>query len=227
MKKTLLIAAAFFYFSIGILHASTCQDIMNLDRAQASDPKLQQMKDIALNSTDFHERASAGSAVLAAFHIPESAQGLVLCRVLIASRSAWCRWWGYVLMGYLDMAQVRDDSSKRDLVNGLKDPEGGVRMGVVQSMGIFSDEDLIGLLCKAFTTDADPRVRERAACVLAHTGIYTKERRLKLVPFFIDHLKDPRSDEQTKNWSVQALQYITGANYGRDVSGWAAWEKKP
>lgn len=203
--------------------AEICQELMQRDRAQAANQNLARMKDLALNSTDFKERAASASAVLAAFKIPESPQGLAQARELTGSPSSWCRWWGYVLIAYLDLAQVRDARSRADVVKGLKDREPDVRKSAVNAIGTMADADLVAHMKNTFTSDSDLSVRERAACSMSHTGLYTKGQRRAFVPFFIGVMKDPKMDEQTKNWSVQALNYITGLNYGRDVRQWENW----
>lgn len=225
MKKSLLLTLLLLIEGSIPLRAEICQQLIQVSQAKKNDQNLERMKDLALNSPEFKERAAAASAVLAGYKIPENAQGLIQARELIRSPNLWCRWWGYQFLSYLDLAQVRDAFSKRDLAAGLKDPDVETRVSTVQGLSALGDADLIALLQKTFTSDASPKVRERAACCLSHTGVYSKAQRMKFVPFFIGVMKDPKMDEQTKNWSVQALNYITGLNYGRDIKQWENWEK--
>ncbi len=226
MKKMFLSALTIFMSGTIPVRADLCQELINSANAHKNNQNIERMKDLALNSSDFKERAGAASAVLSAFKISENSQGLSQARELIRSQRSWCRWWGYQFLSYLDLAQVRDASSKRDLANGLNDPDFTVRVSAVQALSAFGDQDLIALLQKSFTADARPEVRERAACSLSHTGVYSKAQRMSFVPFFIGVMKDSNADEQTKNWSVQALHYITGVSYGRNTSQWEDWLKK-
>lgn len=203
-----------------------CNRLIDLYSRKSKDQGVYQMIDLALNSPNFKERAAAASGVLAALEIPESPEGLAASRRLIGSRQPWCRYWGYQFLSYLDLAQIRDATSKTDLVAGLKDGDESARKSVVQALGAFSDRDLIPILYKAFREDPSLPVRERAACSLSKSGVYTRDQRWLMIPFFVGVMRDHKMDDQTKNWAVQALSHITGQGFGRDVGLWEQWWRK-
>jgi hypothetical protein len=202
---------------------AACAALIDLANRRKDDQALNRAMDIALNSPHYKERAAAASAVLTGYRVPESADGLARSRALIGASHPWCRYWGYQFISYLDVAQIRDADSKADLLKGLKDPDESARKSVVQALGAFEDEDLIPHVFEAFKTDPASVVRERAACSLSHTGIYTKEQRRRMLPLFIAVLEDPKQDQSTRSWAVQALNYITSAGLGSDAAKWKAW----
>lgn len=200
-----------------------CQALISVAHHKGGDQTVVQAMDIALNSPAFKERAAAASSVMLAYGIEENVDGLAKSRALTSATHPWCRYWGYQFISYLDLVQIRDSASKRDLLAGLKDPEASVRKSAVQALGAFEDEDLIPHLFQIFLSDPELQVRERAACSLSHTGIYTKKQRASMRSFFISAVENKKLDQQTRNWAVQALNQITGAGIGLDAEKWKAW----
>ena len=61
-----------------------------------------------------------------------------------------------------------------------------------------------------FHDDPSPAIRERAACSLAQSGMFSAVQRRTAVPRLLDFADDSALDDQTRSWVFQALRDITG-----------------
>ena len=61
--------------------------------------------------------------------------------------------------------------------------------------------------------DPSANVRERAACSLAESGMFTREQRFTAVPQLLTYTDDPSLDAQTHVWAFQALNDITRQHF--------------
>jgi hypothetical protein len=68
--------------------------------------------------------------------------------------------------------------------------------------------------------DAAPLVRERAACSLAESGMFTQEQRLSVVPQLVRYADDASLDAQTHGWAFEALRDITHQQLPNDAEAW-------
>ena len=98
---------------------------------------------------------------------------------------------------------------------------------------LCSDASISPLL-DIFAHDPSPRVRQRAACSLAESGMLTPEQRLTAVPHLLNFLDDDSLNAATRGLVYGALRVITGAAIGNDVKAWREWwahhdtvQKKP
>jgi HEAT repeat protein len=71
--------------------------------------------------------------------------------------------------------------------------------------------------------DPSPLVRERAACALAESGMFTPEQRMTAVPQLLIYADDPALDAQTHAWAFQALSDITHQHLPNDSAMWRNW----
>jgi hypothetical protein len=71
--------------------------------------------------------------------------------------------------------------------------------------------------------DPSPTVRERAACSLAESGMFTREQRLAAVPQLLNYSDDPSLDARTHGWAFQALGDITQQRLPNDSAAWRSW----
>ena len=78
-------------------------------------------------------------------------------------------------------------------------------------------------LLDIFRDDPSPMIRERAACGLAQSGMFSAEQRRTAVPRLLDYAGDFSLDDQTRGWVFQALRDITGQNLPRDAAAWRKW----
>jgi HEAT repeat protein len=71
--------------------------------------------------------------------------------------------------------------------------------------------------------DPSALVRERAACSLAESGMFTPEQRRTAVPQLLNYTDDPALDAQTHGWAFQALSDITHQRLPNDSAAWRSW----
>ena len=81
----------------------------------------------------------------------------------------------------------------------------------------------IDALLSILAHDPAERVRERAACNLARSGMLTGEQRLTAVPQLLNLLDDDSVEPATQDLIYAALQSITGALFGKDPAAWREW----
>jgi hypothetical protein len=66
-------------------------------------------------------------------------------------------------------------------------------------------------------------IRERAACGLAQSGMFSAGQRWSAVPTLLTYADDGALDRQTQGWVFQALRDITGQSLPRDAHAWREW----
>jgi len=71
--------------------------------------------------------------------------------------------------------------------------------------------------------DPSPSVRERAACGLAESGMFTSEQRFTAIPQLLNYTDDPSLDAQTHARVFQTLSDITHQRLGNDSAAWRSW----
>ena len=97
------------------------------------------------------------------------------------------------------------------------------RFWAVEGLGLLGRDETIQPLLDTFKSDPAMRVRERAGCSLAQSGMLTKQQRMTAVPALLDMAQDASVDATTRGWVFQALRDITGENLGTDPEAWRAW----
>ena len=109
------------------------------------------------------------------------------------------------------------------LLAHLKDPDEDSRRWTVEGLALSGAPQTIGPLLKAMHDDPSALVRERAACSLAESGMFTPEQRLSAVPQLLNYTDDPALDSQTHGWAFQALGDITHQRLPNDSNAWRSW----
>jgi HEAT repeat protein len=108
------------------------------------------------------------------------------------------------------MASVRDDN-----VN--------VRYWAVEGLAYLAADASIEPLLDVFHDDPAASIRERAACGLAQSGMFSAEQRRRAIPRLLEYADDPSLDDETRGWVFQALRDITGRSLPRDAAAWRQW----
>jgi hypothetical protein len=78
-------------------------------------------------------------------------------------------------------------------------------------------------ILRVFHNDSSPKIRERAACSLAQSGMLSRAQRPAAVPKLLDYTDDLSLDPETRTWAFQALRDITGQTLPRDAAAWRRW----
>ena len=109
------------------------------------------------------------------------------------------------------------------LTSHLKDSDVDSRRWAVEGLALVGNDQAIAPLLKTMHDDPSPVVRERAACSVAASGMFTPEQRMSAVPQLLQYTDDPSLDAQTHAWAFQALGDITHQRLPNDPAAWRNW----
>jgi len=112
------------------------------------------------------------------------------------------------------------------LMASLHDENENIRYWAVEGLAYLAEDNAIEPLLGMFHDDPSPTIRERAACGLAQSGMFSAEQRRSAVPRLLDFADDASLDDQTRSWVFQALRDITGQSLPRDAHVWRDWYQR-
>jgi HEAT repeat protein len=185
-------------------------------------PKLSQELEAALNANDLQVRAAALDIYLAVYDV-EKQSGSVSTLDQRISAEPEARPWALFSLGALGNRGIEPIGALRKLTEYTHDPNVETRAWTMESLAILGTNEAIDPLLDALRNDPSPVVRERAACGLAQSGMFTREQRRSAVPRLLDIAEDPELDAASRGFVFHALQDITGANAGSDAKAWRRW----
>ncbi len=176
----------------------------------------------AINSNDLRVRAATLEVYLAAYNLEktETAANQLLYRI---QDEPGARPWALWMLGALGNRGVLPERVFSTLLDYVKDPSEETRVWAIEGLALLGSEQTIRPLLDTFRSDPSMRVRERAACSLAQSGMLTKNLRMTAVPEMISMVEDPSVDTMTRTWVYQALRDITGASVQNDPAAWRRW----
>lgn len=186
------------------------------------DQQLYALVRTALNSNDLRVRAAALEVDLAARNTPKTAE-TVARMVEQAAPGSDGRIAALWALGALANRGVEPDLARQTLVSYLHDPQEEARYWAVEGLALTGQDDMIPALLDVLRNDSSARVRERAACSLAQSGMLARDQRMQAVPGLLSLADDAALDAQTRKWVFQALRDITGQGLGDDAAAWRAW----
>jgi hypothetical protein len=128
--------------------------------------------------------------------------------------------WNLALIGNRGVDQ---DRIAEILLAGVHDSNVNIRYWSVEGLAYLATDRTIDPLLEIFHDDPAPQIRERAACGLAQSGMYSAAQRRRAVPRLLDYAEDGALDVQTRGWVFQALRDITGQNLPHDANEWRKW----
>lgn len=194
------------------------------------DAQLGDLTTAALNSSDRNVRESAIEVQLAAYGLTKSQSTVDALVRQAGSTDHAKRIWAFWSLGLLANRGIETDRVVQVLTAHLKNTGGesandseDSRRWAVEGLALAGTTSTIAPLLDAMHNDASPTVRERAACSLAESGMFTHEQRLIAVPQLIDYADDPALDAQTRGWAFQALADITKQRLPNDSAAWRNW----
>jgi hypothetical protein len=186
-------------------------------------PQIATLTTAALNSDDMRVRRSGIEVELAAYGLAKNSASLdYLLRTAESTdhaRKIWALW----ALGLMGNRGVGTGRAVQVLTAHLKDPDEDSRRWAVEGLALAGATETIEPLLRAMHDDPSPNVRERAACGLAESGMFTREQRLSAVPQLVNDTDDPSLDAQTHAWASQALSDITHQHFGNDANAWRTW----
>jgi HEAT repeat protein len=118
---------------------------------------------------------------------------------------------------------VEPDRVAEILFNSVHDENVNIRYWAVEGLAYLATDAAIEPLLDVFHDDSSPMIRERAACGLAQSGMFSAEQRRTAVPRLLDFAQDGALDAQTRTWVFQALRDITGRSLPHDATLWRQW----
>jgi hypothetical protein len=111
------------------------------------------------------------------------------------------------------------------LMASLHEENENIRYWAVEGLAYLAADAAIEPLLDMFHDDPSPVIRERAACSLAQSGMFSAVQRRRAIPRLLDFADDSALDDQTRSWVFQALRDITGQSLPRDGHAWREWYK--
>ncbi len=105
----------------------------------------------------------------------------------------------------------------------IRDDNQSIRYWAVEGLAYLAVDAAIPPLLETFHDDPSPAIRERAACGLAQSGMFTAAQRRTAVPALIGFAEDGSVQGDTREWIFQALRDITGQTLPHDPVRWRDW----
>jgi len=109
------------------------------------------------------------------------------------------------------------------LLGAVHDDNVNIRYWAVEGLAYLATDAAIAPLLDIFHDDPSPMIRERAACGLAQSGMFSAAQRRTAVPRLLDFAQDGGLDPTTRTWVFQALRDITGQSLPHDATAWRQW----
>jgi hypothetical protein len=177
----------------------------------------------ALNSNDRRVRESGVEVELAAYGLAKNAASLEFVLKNVDSHAHSQKIWALWALGLMANRGVESERIVEVLTDHLKDDDPDSRRWAVEGLAVAGSDQAIQPLLVAMHNDSSPMVRERAACSLAESGMFTQDQRMTAVPQLLTYTDDPALDAQTRGWAFQALGDITHQRLPRDSAAWRRW----
>lgn len=186
-------------------------------------PQIASLTTAALNSNDMRVRQSGVEVELAAYGLSKNPASVEYLFNAVDSPDHRRKIWGLWALGLMANRGVDAGRITAWLASHLKDSDEDSRRWAVESLAVSGTDDAIPALLQTMRDDASSVVRERAACSLAESGMFTPEQRRTTIPTLLNYTDDPSLDSQTQGWAFQALADITHQRLPRDSAAWRSW----
>ena len=186
-------------------------------------PRLENLFVTAINSDDLRVRAAGIEVDIAARDLMKSAETVDRLEPVARSGEQGPRANALWDLGLLGNRGVEPARIAEILLGSLHDSNENVRYWAVEGLAYLGTDNIIEPLLGVFHDDPSPKIRERAACSLAQSGMLSKPQRMQAVPKLLDYAGDFNLDPETRNWVFQALRDITGQSLPHDPSAWRQW----
>jgi len=190
------------------------------------DSQIATLTTAALNSNDMRVRESGIEVELAAYGLSKNSASLDYLLKTADSPDHVQKIWALWALGLMGNRGVEPNRVVAVLGAHLKDSDADSRRRSVEGLALAGTSEAIPILLQVMHDDAAPSVRERAACSLAESGMFTPEQRLSAVPQLLHYTDDPSLDAQTHAWAFQALGDITHQRLPNDSAAWRSWYER-
>lgn len=197
-----------------------------LDRWQGKlkwNSQIATLTSAALNSNDMRVRQSGVEIELAAYGLGKNSSSLDYllhtAQSPVHEKKIWALW----ALGLMGNRGVQTDRVLQALHSHLRDSDEDSRRWAVEALAVTGTTEAIPLLLSTMHEDASLSVRERAACGLAESGLFSPEQRFTAIPQLVNYTDDPALNSETHAWAFQALAEITGQRLPNDAAAWHNW----
>jgi HEAT repeat protein len=177
------------------------------------------------NANDTRVRAAAIEVDLAALGVAKTSASVDQLSQQAESGTQSQRIWALWKLGLLGSRGVEPQRVNQILVSHLRNADPELRHWAVEGLAYLGTDESIAPLLQVFHDDPSPVVRERAACGLASSGMFTSEQRRSIVPQLLNYADDSSLDAQTHAWVYHALRDITSQNLPDDATAWKNWHE--
>ena len=177
----------------------------------------------ALNSNDMRVRESGVEVELAAYGLAKNSASLEYLLKTADSPNHAQRIWALWALGLMANRGVETEQVVNVLTSHLKDSDVDSRHWAVEALALTASDQAIESLLRTMHDDPSPLVRERAACSLAVSGLFTPQQRSTAVPQLLNYTDDASLDAQTHGWAFQTLGDITHQRLPNDAETWRSW----
>ncbi len=177
----------------------------------------------ALNSNDMRVRQSGVEVELAAYGLAKNPASLDYLLKTANSPNHAQKIWALWALGLMGNRGVQADRVVEALTSHLADSDADSRHWAVEGLALTGSDQTIQPLLQTMHNDPSAMVRERAACSLAQSGMFTQQQRFTAVPQLLNYTDDASLDSQTHAWAFQALNDITHQRLPNDSAAWRNW----
>jgi HEAT repeats len=187
------------------------------------DERLNHLFTTAINSDDLTVRVAGIEVDIAARNLTKNASTVDELEPAARSGEQGPRvnaMWDLTLIGNRGIEQARIFDI---LMGSLHDDNENIRYWAVEGLAYLAVDAAIEPLLGMFHNDPSATIRERAACGLAQSGMFSAAQRRTAVPSLLEFSDDGSLDDQTRRWVFQALRDITGQTLPHDATAWREW----
>ena len=128
--------------------------------------------------------------------------------------------WDLALIGNRGVDQAR---IQEILLGSIHDENQNIRYWAVEGLAYLATDAAIAPLLDIFHDDPSAMIRERAACGLAQSGMFSAAQRRTAVPRLLEFAVDGALDADTRTWVFQALRDISGQTLPPEPRRWREW----
>lgn len=186
-------------------------------------PQIANLTTAALNSNDMQVRESGVEVELAAYGVTKNLQGLEYLLRTADSADHGQKIWALWALGLMGNRGVQTGRIVEALTSHLRDSDVDSRRWAVEGLALTSSDAAMDILLKTMHDDTSAEVRERAACGIASSGMFTTEQRMRAVPQLLNDTDDASLDAQMHAWAFHALSDITQQKFGSNAAAWRNW----
>ena len=190
------------------------------------DSQMATLTTAALNSSDMRVRESGIEVELAAYGLSKNPASLDYVLKTAESPNHAQKIWALWALGLMANRGVETGRVVEVLIAHLRDSDEDSRRWAVEGLALAGTSETIPVLLETMRDDPAPSVRERAACSLAESGMFTPEQHMSTVPHLLNYTDDPSLDAQTHAWAFQALGDITHQRLPNDSAAWRNWYER-